>query len=177
MGKSKSPEYQRKYAKLYRSGYRLSVPALGYQRRLQALKAIGYTWAQVGEATGVPRATLQQIARGNYTRVSKVLAGKIEQGYRELYLQPQHATSSARKARAYAIRFGWAPPLAWNDIDDPNEEPKGVKDRALTAEDVRHIRQMVRNGYASQTEMGERYGLSRASISRMCRRESYKEVA
>jgi len=25
-----------------------------------------------------------------------------------------------------AARLGWAPPLAFDDIDDPNEEPQGV---------------------------------------------------
>lgn len=119
----------RRYAKLHRNGYRVQKPALPYIRMVQALHAIGYTTAEIMAATGLHRPTLQQLAHPEYrntTRVSPDTARRLERAYSTLSVQPCHNTTSAKRARNAARKNGWAPPMAWDDIFDPNDYPKGM---------------------------------------------------
>ena len=43
---------------------------------------------------------------------------------------------AATRNRAMAVRRGWAPPLAWNNIDDPDEQPRGVRAERPRKDDV-----------------------------------------
>lgn len=176
--RSQDPEYRRRYAKLHRNGYRLSVPALGCQRRLQALQAIGYSWRQLEEITGLSRPCLRSLAHGKYTRIrARTTAKPIIEAYRTLCVQPLHNTPSASKVRGYARMKGWAPPMAWDDIDDPNDQPKGVEGGGqLTEDEVRQIRRLYAEG-VPQVEISRRYGFSRSTVSRVVRGLIWKQVA
>ena len=49
---SKRTEYARRYAKLHRNGYRLTVDSTVVVRIIKALQAIGYTREQIAERVG-----------------------------------------------------------------------------------------------------------------------------
>lgn len=104
-----------------RGGY---VSPLGAQRRIQALGWMGWTNRQIAERSGVSLRTVEAITWG-FTRSGRILVGihdKIAATYRAL--ENDKGPSTLRTSRAE--RAGWAPPAAWDDIDDPNEEPQGV---------------------------------------------------
>lgn len=117
--KSDSPEYRRRYRKAhYAIGYRAHVPALGAMRRIQALRAIGYTVKQLSEATGLSEVYLSQLSLGvRSTRLSREIDQRIREVYRTLCVQPLHKSYSAKRARLAAQKHGWYPPMAWDDID------------------------------------------------------------
>lgn len=137
---------QARYSKMYRFGYRTTVPMLPYTRMVQGLHAIGYTRRDLERLTGVPRKVLQRIASGKYREASGLVqqkvhletARKIERAYSTLSVQPCHNTTKSLRARSMAIKHGWCPPLAWDDIYDPNDAPKGVEDRCSECESRGH---------------------------------------
>lgn len=122
---SKSPR-ARAYGKLHRAGYRLRTPNTGAMRRIQALAAIGWTQKEIAARVGCAQLTINRLAQGKYLTLHLDLDKRIRQTYAELCVQPRRDSADARRAIAWARRNGWVPPLAWDNIDDPKERPKGA---------------------------------------------------
>lgn len=97
--------------------------AAGATRRLQALSAIGWTDAQVAAACPVTIGHLNRIRRGEVARLMQATDRHIRDVFTLLWDKPQTG-GYADRARRAAARKGWVSPLAWDDIDDPDEEPK-----------------------------------------------------
>lgn len=104
------------------------VPALGSRRRLQALIAMGWTQTYLAERIGWTVANLCSITNGKKDRIIQRTASDIGTLYEELSM----SFGPSLRSRNHAFRKGWAPPLAWDDIDDPDEvvehleEPKSM---------------------------------------------------
>lgn len=142
----KAREEARIYRKRLRHGRQPPgrVPALGTARRLRALAAAGYSWPDLAAHLGVSRQRVGRLASDPDGLVYARTAATIVSLFTALAATPGRSTD----ARAFAARQGWAPPMAWDDIDDPNAVPdfgdndRGVVDevavrRALTGERVR----------------------------------------
>lgn len=126
------------------------VCAVGTVRRIQALSAIGWPSTQLGAQIGHNPRYLSQLLRR--TRIQSRTAEKVDALYRKLNMTVGPSPST----KAYAKAKGWAPPLAWNNIDDPTEKPNtGVHVPITAAEriaelhdlgitDVRQIAAMLR---------------------------------
>lgn len=97
------------------------VPALGSMRRVQALAAIGWPIAHTGVDAGVRGTLINELVAGRRKRVPLREAQEIARIFRERCMTP----GPSKTARTVAARNGWAPPLAWDDIDDPDEVPQG----------------------------------------------------
>jgi hypothetical protein len=100
------------------------VSALGSTRRLQALTAIGWTGDHIAAATdgAASRMTISYITRAERPTVRPEIADAIDDAYRAMHLTPGPSIHARRRA----ARHGWAPPAAWDAIDDPGDRPKGV---------------------------------------------------
>jgi len=111
-------EKRRRYG---RDGGHTSVPGLGTARRVQALAAIGWTFAEIGSRFPEPVGdrAVQKLIYHHDRRVHVATANRIALIYAELSGRP--GPSPITRARAAAR--GWPPPLAWDDIDDPTETP------------------------------------------------------
>lgn len=120
-----TPEGRRRYAKLHRSGVRLSKPALPRQRKLQALQAIGYSRSVLAVEVGISRIFVQKIITGKVTRIRAKYADAIDATYERLQDKPVE-TVSGNRVRAQVRKLGYAPPAAYDDINDMTERPKGV---------------------------------------------------
>lgn len=99
-----------------------NVGAVGSQRKVRALARLGHPCSAIEEASGLPRATITLITRGQTKRTKPHVAAAIDKAWREMCL----STGTCKRARNRAIAAGWPAPLAWDDIDDPMEAPKGV---------------------------------------------------
>jgi hypothetical protein len=99
------------------------IPAIGTQRRLQALVAFGYSHMALAARLGIGNSALGRVYR--QTRVTAQLAHNVDALFRELQLIP----GPDRRARLRAQRMGWALPLAWDEdtIDDPAAQPAGSR--------------------------------------------------
>ncbi|MFE0794699.1 hypothetical protein [Streptomyces mutabilis] len=99
------------------------VDATGTRRRIQALRAIGYSAKAIAKAAGSAEARMQLISSGAQPTVRHWLAEKINTVFVELHDTPAPASCSATMTRNHAKAQGWAPPAAWDDIDDPAAVP------------------------------------------------------
>jgi hypothetical protein len=102
----------------------------GSIRRIQALVALGWTVKELGERLG-SRTQLSVLIYGAPAFIFPATAVKIAALYEELSMRlPPETTRGdkfkASRARNVARREGWPPPLAWDDIDDPAERPRGI---------------------------------------------------
>ena len=107
--------------KLERSNSRSFIDSLGTARRLQALAWCGWTNAEIAKRAGLWQNTLSDLRAHRYPSVYASTAVTIANIYEELSLLDGGDELSRRKA----IRMGWAPPMAWDDID-LDARPNGV---------------------------------------------------
>jgi len=122
---SRRPAYSRRYDKLRRNGIYMSVDGTVTRRKLAALQALGYTLTYIGQRLG----RHQQAMSETFYRegpVHRTTERDMARLYDELSETP--ATEPyAHRARLRAQRLGFAPPAAWDDIDNVHERPKGVR--------------------------------------------------
>lgn len=93
------------------------VPAVGTVRRIQALAAIGYRISDLNQMLGRGRNCVEQWIKRDV--VSSDTAADVADLYRQLSMTPGPSELSKRRA----LKRGWVPPLAWDDIDDRDEKP------------------------------------------------------
>lgn len=106
----------------------LTVDGTGTRRRLQALTVLGWSSHALDAQLGQKRTYVNNLM----LREGPILqstAVKVAALYERLSMTlPPETTRgervSASKARKHAAAQGWPPPLAWNDIDDPAEQPR-----------------------------------------------------
>lgn len=103
------------------------LSALGTKRRLRALAAIGWSLRYQGGHLGGTSGYATNLLTGGDVVLSST-AAKVDAMYRELSATP----GPSRRSKANAQRKGWPPPLAWDDIDDPDEEPDLGADTKLS---------------------------------------------
>lgn len=96
----------------------------GVQRRLRALEAIGWSMLAVSDEMGdTHETTLRNLVRREHPKfVRREFAARVIAAYDRLSNTPRTGRGATR-ARNHAASNGWAPPSAWDDIDDPTEQP------------------------------------------------------
>lgn len=120
-------------ARIYLGGP-LTVPSLGTRRRIQALMALGWGGPAIDARLGKKRTYVSAILGGGDREIHRSTAEAIAKVYDEMSmtLPPQntsHERQRATRARNYARRMGWAPPLAWDDIDNDVRPSFGRRER------------------------------------------------
>ena len=121
----------RKTADFYKArraiqGVNVYVPATGTIRRLRALACMGWSAQQIADRTGYSEIHISRTRRGvNGDDVTMKFHHDVKRIYDELEAT-RNDTWHGRKSMAVARRNGWAPPHAWDDIDNRYERPKGV---------------------------------------------------
>ena len=97
------------------------VPSLGAQRRLQALTWLGWESREIGTALGMDGTTVAWILRTD--RITLRTHERVAEVFEQLCMKFPDGRGATR-ARMRARRRGWVGPLAWNDVDDPAEQPE-----------------------------------------------------
>lgn len=97
------------------------VPALGAQRRLQALVRQGWSQAKLGKKLGIPPQHVRRILVED--RITRVWHDRIAALFAQLWHQVpphtrQHDLIAYNRAVRYATARGWPRPLDWDDIDN-----------------------------------------------------------
>lgn len=94
----------------------IKVPALGAQRRIRALQALGWPLVTVAAELDCQPGALSALLYRERVTMTADLHRRIDDVYRRLCMTPGPSV----RVRARALRNGYAPPLAWDDIDaDP----------------------------------------------------------
>lgn len=121
---SKTKAYSRRYDKLRRSGYFQTVDGTVTRRKLAALQAIGYSLTDIGGLIGKTQQSLSETFHSE-APVHRSTEKAIAEVYQRLHLTPNDSPYASRTV-ARARRLRYAAPLAYDDINDLNEEPIGV---------------------------------------------------
>jgi lambda repressor-like predicted transcriptional regulator len=95
------------------------VPALDTKRRLQALIAYGYTLTDIAQRSGLALSGLVNIAYGKQVNVEAGTRNRVADIYEKLSTTPGPCDAARKQGRDNR----WRVPAAWDDIDDPREEP------------------------------------------------------
>lgn len=103
---------------------RLQLPPHGVSRRLRALNAIGYPTRLLATEVGTTQEVICDHLRGERKFVLARTDQRVREVYARLCMTPGPSEISAR----LALKSGYAPPLAWDDIDDIDETPAGLRD-------------------------------------------------
>lgn len=122
-------------------GITRTVASIGLRRRVQALQRLGWPLSTIAAGAGWKNPQALQYVMKSPT-VFRDSRDRICAVYDELSMKIPPHTSGNVRARKRAIANGFAPPLAWDNIDDPNERPKiGVTKRRDTVAEYRWLRE------------------------------------
>ncbi|MFH9413996.1 hypothetical protein [Streptomyces rochei] len=102
------------------------VPAIGTRRRLEALAVMGWPISHIGDEAGIYGTQVREIVVGRRQRIPRDQAEAVERIFREKALKP----GPSKRTRTIATQNGWVSALAWDNIDDPDEKPQGLKRRS-----------------------------------------------
>lgn len=145
------------------------LPCIVVTRRIHALAAIGWTYAELGPRLGVTSQNIGYLAGRTTGMVERGIARRVIRLYDELSMTP--GTSNISRQRA--ISRGWAPPLAWDDIDDPNAVPDtGVRVRSV---DIDEWLFLVENG-EEPNRAAERCGVQVSGIAQAAKRAGRNDI-
>lgn len=125
------------------TGQRLSVPALGAQRRIQALMAMGWTGNNIAKVAGFKHPNyVRRVLVGQKGKPCTWLERKthdaIVEAFEKLAMKLPPSLPHHARTRTMARRRGFLPPLAWDDIDNPAERPRRTSDLRM-GDDVDEI--------------------------------------
>lgn len=97
------------------------MPAVGARRRIESLYAFGYTMNSLSQMSGVCKASISKIVRGDQDWISLENDRRIREVYRKLEMTP----GTDNRARIDGARRGYVVPMLWDEeaIDDPKAKP------------------------------------------------------
>lgn len=142
------------------------VPALGTQRRLQALAAIGHSLGDIGAELGITQQAVTQVLRRDVVAAST--AAKVA----ELYSRLENTEGSSVRARTWALKRGWLAPIFWDDIDDPTEVPEAADRRMSFEERLAELEYL----HIPRSQMPQWLGIQDESFERQLQRHGLKEA-
>ena len=107
------------------------IQAWRVERRLRSLQALGWPLSEVAARTGWSVPNLNALANPDRWRsrltVSRETFEKIDATYRALSMKTPEPSRWVTATKNRAAARGWAPPMAWNNIDDHDEKPTGMR--------------------------------------------------
>ncbi|ORA25201.1 hypothetical protein [Mycobacterium aquaticum] len=141
------------------------ISAIGTRRRLQALGAIGWPQRVIARELGVVQSRMKALGQQDFVTARVALA--VMEVFDRLAMKPGPSEQSRRRAAA----SGWVPPLAWEDIDDPDEVPDiGAEERVPLLERVEEYRELGRSEEQIAKALGMKVASLKVAISREKRR-------
>lgn len=155
------------------------VDPTGTVRRLRALVAIGWSETRLAGILGMGVGNFWTLIHGRRGRVTVTKQHAVVAMFRELWDQPQTGVAADR-ARRIAKHYRWVGPLAWDNIDDPDEQPEGV----ARARDPRYTAAEYLDDVAFLLELGESphqaaaiVGRTPAAIAKAAQRHDRADIA
>lgn len=148
------------------------IDNLGSLRRLRALVAMGWSQNRLAKIFGMQPMNFGDVINGRNEGITVKTAKRIDKVFTDLWNKtPDAATrfeqAGITRAKREATAKGWVTAAAWDDIDDPDEKPKGdavdltVDHRSLPSlEKIDRLELLIRDGYGDTDHTYVRAGWS-----------------
>lgn len=139
----------------------------GVRRRLQALVALGWNYrALAAQLADTDHKMVHRWANTENLFVYRATVEKVGALYERLCMTRPEGTT-AHRARLRAARLGWAPPLAWDDIDrDEHPADMGkVRDSYARADLIAEYEHLVSLGVSRERAL-EQLGVTKEALRR-----------
>lgn len=158
------------------------VPALGLTRRVHALNAIGWSASAIAQRAGVTKQALASSAGRD------AVTARVARRIRDIYAELEMSEGPSLRTRKRAVAQGWAPPAAWDDIDDPHEQPdpsrwcESTRLGVLTEQDLSDCaswgltREQAGHRLGVQADSVDHW-LERHDVPQLCARFARNEIA
>ncbi|MYV77742.1 hypothetical protein GT352_27990 [Streptomyces sp. SID1046] len=145
------------------------VPTIATARRIQAMACQGWAIKHTAPAVGCSWSYFFEILRGDYTSMPREIAEAVERLARKL----NGTRGPSSQSRAAARRNGWVPLAAWDDIDDPDEQPNVGSDEELGRNELAAYRRQEIAHLASfgipDQDIAARLGISDSTVQQQIR--------
>jgi DNA-binding CsgD family transcriptional regulator len=139
------------------------IDGTGTRRRLQALIAAGWPCNALATRLGMDDKYTHEVLTADSALVKRRTAVQIQRLFADLFDQQPEAhgvrPASALRARRLAARRHWHPAGAWDDIDNPNEQPQYGARVNRSAAIVEDVAELVTQGH-SRDAIAERLGVT-----------------
>jgi hypothetical protein len=154
-------------------GLRRTVPAVGTNRRIQALYAIGWPGGLIAAELGFSRSRLTNLTNGQ-----RVVYAATAARVRDLYDRLSGRRGPSRVTAGRAAQLGYVPPIGWDDdqIDDPAGRPWAVIDDHGQRRYGESFSRPSARGDAERARALERQRVRRAAARRAAAEEQLRQV-
>jgi hypothetical protein len=149
---------------------------IGTLRRLQALHRIGWPIRHVMLAAGVEPEVGKRALRGEHMAFKAHTMHAVADVYDRLSMSLPTPSAGVTRAVRRAERMGWPPPLSWDDIDDPDEQPRGIR-RAYEHRDLLTEWAELEEAGESIEQAARRLGVTVKAIEKARERRSKEDAA
>lgn len=137
------------------------VSSLGSWRRATALMAVGHCRKTVAREAGISNSVMYRIFHGDL--VTAETAAKLSATFQRL----EHVSGASRRSINEAAKFGWPPPLSWDE--DSLDDPCAMPDAKINVyASTRRLRSLCRMGFA-QKYLSERLDIPTDKTSEILR--------
>lgn len=130
-------------------------PAWPYQRRLQSLRAAGWTVPELARHTQLSHTAILRISDGTAQHLTRQAANAIHAAWESLSHQP------VKPAPPSVTANYWPLPLEWDNIDDPDETP--TSHRRVPAAQILYMLDYLHQQLGSSTQVGAYCGISKTT--------------
>lgn len=107
------------------------VTDIGIIRRARALATLGWSTREIADVAGVHFSAIERLwyHSGDRYYIRSAVRDGVVLAFNELAMRTPSWTRWSSRIINRSKVAGWASPLAWDDMDDPTERPKGTTGR------------------------------------------------
>lgn len=153
------------------------IPRRGFVRRCRALQALGWTLDDIAKASGVSYWLVNAITTGKRDQetVTARTHQKMVKGFKALSMRIPPNDMPHRVAKSIALRNGYVPPLAWDDIDN-DEAPVAAAIPSKPKPDRLDLLQRADEAEKTARQVAEELGVSQEGLNRWCKRHGQMDL-
>lgn len=158
------------------------IPAHGTRRRIQALATRGWSLSKLAIMMGMNLTDFWWVLRRDHVTVGT--HRRMAAVYENLWDQEPphddwHTKTVYSRSVHHAKRHGWLPPLAWDDIDDPDEHPDVgvVRQGRATADEVLDDTEFLLDLGESVEQVASMVGRTVGAIAKLAERHGHRDIA
>lgn len=156
------------------------VSSVGFVRRCRALQALGWTLDDIAAASGISEDHINGITSGKRGQrfVTEATHRRMVKAFKALSMRIPPDDMRHRVAKSLALRNGYVPPLAWDDIDNDEAPvksaiPSAPRSAAKARLDI--LRSADEKGKTAH-QVAEDLGVSLEGLNRWCKRHDHMEL-